>query len=310
VCKHQSHAAGALGATLLDPARIAASLANADGAALQTFAGQLLDGRDGSGMSLLTPASKMRAMLEPMLASKRPVLRAMAVFAYGFHRDEAGLAVCRKALAEKDPWIRRAAVLGLGQAPMTLEEREELLGPSLRDPDDVVVRAAAIALLTPELRRTAGLQYEFRRFSYVKALQIYGSISWSSDGRAPAVIARRPTFLTDLRKLSARGGAPDKNGKDMAPILALLLAQYGDFAAFHAYARTALKSNTLLPPTVAGIALSRDPQYLPPLEAWFGKSRDNSAPRALLKSIRGTEGDAARKLRREANRRLRQQANF
>jgi hypothetical protein len=89
-------------------------------------------------------------------------------------------------------------------------------------------------------------------------------------------------------------------------VLALLLAQYGDFEAFHAYARKAIDAKQTSSELVAGISLSRDPRYLPALRSWLDRPGQRSGVQYVLKALRGMEGDAARELRREANHRLRQ----
>jgi hypothetical protein len=266
----------------------------------------MLDDPGDSAISLLGDSPTADALLGPMLASKRPVLRAMAVFAHGARGGQDGVAVCRKAVGDAEPWIRRAAVVGLARGLGRMEEREALLGPFLRDESREVVRVAVIALLTPELRNEAGARYELRKFRYGGRVDVYASTRSFSAQRPPSVLPRRPSFLAAARKLFDSGPAAEDDAVSLEPVLALLLAQYGDFEPFHAYARKVSDARQISSELVAGISLSRDPRYLPAVRSWIEKSKDISNVQCVLKALRGMEGEAARGLRREANRRLRQ----
>jgi hypothetical protein len=170
------------------------------------------------------------------------------------------------------------------------------------------VRVASLALLTTELRAQVGARYENQRFRYGDRVNLYTSVRSSSEQRPPSVLPRRPAFLADARKLLAAGPAAKGEEAGLEPVLALLLAQYGDFEPFHGYARKAIRAREISAELVAGISLSRDPRYLPAVRSWIEKAKDNSNVRYVLKALRGMEGEAARELRREANRRLRQLA--
>ncbi len=91
---------------------------------------------------------------------------------------------------------------------------------------------------------------------------------------------------------------------------ALLLAQYGQFEGLDRLAarRAELESEqgfgvaTVL---VTGVALSRDPKYVPVLRQMAAERKDIELLREILKGLRGMEGPEARQLRLEINKRMR-----
>ena len=161
-----------------------------------------------------------------------------------------------------------------------------------------------MGLLLPEVREAAGLGSGLERFR-VGSMQVYVSTRYGSNERPLMVLPDKPPFLPLVRSLLAALEAGGKGEETLSPVLALLLAQYGDTSGLDLIAGRGMGRATLSNTMIAGIALSKDPKYLPILHARLAKETRSWDLRGLLKAVRGMRGSEARAFRREANRRIR-----
>jgi hypothetical protein len=176
----------------------------------------------------------------------------------------------------------------------------------LSDPDKNVFDKTALALLEPETRTAAGLDFSFDNFEFDK-IHAWSTISRNvSDQRPVAALDTKPAFLEQVRKRLASASDNDVS------LPALLLAQYGDFTGLDRMFQSAPTEkqshgydeleNVL--PTI--ISLSRDAKYLPQIKKMAAAAKDDSDYRKILQAIKGMPGSEARELRLEINKRIRQ----
>ena len=178
------------------------------------------------------------------------------------------------------------------------------LGPLVADSDWRVSTTAAVALLEPQVRWAAGMEGSLKYFRYGEATGGRDDTPLQSYERPLLPLADTPAFLpTANSRLAAAGD-------EALAALALLLAQYGQFEGLDRLAarRAELESEqgfgvaTVL---VTGVALSRDPKYVPVLRQMAAERKDIESLREILKGLRGMEGPEARQLRLEINKRMR-----
>jgi len=283
--------------------RILASLTKGDRGDLQRMASQLLGRASSSLVSLRVPSERNTTLLKALLKSKKPALRAMAIFALGHRYDDESVARVEQALKDKNPWIRRAALQGIARRITERDQLEKRLGPFLSDPDGGVAAIAAIGLLLPEVCGPTRLRSEIARFASEK-IHVWGSGYTSTSRDRPLVaLPSKPSFLERARKLLAR---TKENDPVLISALALLLAQYGDPSGLDRLAQLRAGAERISPDLLVGIGLSKDPKYIPLLRNMLPKAASQWRVRELLKAVRGMQGAEAREFRREVNKRLRE----
>jgi HEAT repeat protein len=227
-------AAPEVGAFLLEPARFKAAVEPAAGVELPQ---RLLGGSDyyseeRRGWSLLAPDERTGAVVLALLGSTNAAWRAAAVYALAQGESEKHDSVFQRALEDPNPFVRAAAVQGLAG---TLKDRSQLearLGPLLGDTNSTLAQMAAVALLDPELRESAGLQTWLKYFVFDKARLSTRSTFYSEprDDRPLIVREGSPAFLDQARS-RLKSPTPGEIG-----VFALLLAQYGQFDGLEALA--------------------------------------------------------------------------
>jgi hypothetical protein len=163
---------------------------------------------------------------------------------------------------------------------------------------------AALALLEPEIRQTAGLQwqYDYFRFEDVQTGRTEGYSL--NDARPLTPLETKPAYLE-----SARKWLKSTNAEAVTPF-ALLLAQHGDQAGLERLIEirgdlSEDKSQVLPDPLLTAIALAQDPKYIPLLRGLMDATRNAYELQKLLRAIKGLNGSEARQLRVDLNKRMR-----
>lgn len=284
------------------PERILATLRAADKDVARSIISPLIGSGRESDLSLLTPSEQNAALLKALLNAKEPALRCLGIYARGARGDQDSAAAGR-ALKEKDPWIRRAALQGVVRAAAGREQSEARIARFLSDPHDDVVEVAVLGLLSPEVRQAAGLASQLAQFKHGR-IEVWASGSNGSEGRPLMALSRKPEFLPQIRRLLAKRSGDD----DMVPALILVLAQFGDFSGLDVLAERSAAQGSLPDAMAAGIALSNDPKYLPLLYSRLRSQASTWQVNELLGAVRSMRGTEARDFRRAANRRLRELA--
>jgi len=305
------HAPAPLRTLLLEPALLDAAMETAKDTELALIAYALLREPDDSPVSLYATNEENARTLERLRKAGHPLARAMALYVKATQREVVGTALFNEALADEEPWVRYWAVAGIVARIKDLSERGHTLASLLSDTDTTVASAAAIGLLSSDLRNAAGYRYSFRMFRY-RELDVYiysrtfDEYDYSSRAsRSLRPLDGRPDFLDDVRKrledlLEAEGAG------GVGPF-AVLLAQYGDYTGMDLLLERWQRTQDTAAQgfLLVGLALARDERFLPPLKAKVASTDGSYELRELLNWLRGVRGEEARKLRREINRRLR-----
>jgi HEAT repeat protein/thioredoxin-related protein len=284
------------------PARFRAAVDPATTEELEIGLPVLLVGQD-KPWSLLSAQPWAMAVAKALLTATNAGWRAAAVYALGRRDEEKDVAVFDQALTDANPWVRVAALTGLARLIKDRAALELRLGPLLADGDETVSLRAMLALLEPEVRSAAGIDFGLYYFVFKNVQAGYSSLPLSQEERPLVPLDRKPAFLDPLRR--RLGKATDE---DLA-LIALLLAQYGDFSGVDRLTQTAPASGPdayeIMNVTLAGIALSRDAKYIPYLRKLTQQVKDEWGYRRILKALRGFRGAEARALRLEINKRMR-----
>ncbi len=287
---------------LLDPDLVLASLAGADEKTTESLMSYLLSSRRESYLSLLQRTEGADKLLAALLAAQKPLLHYLGIYALGMRGGEKSLATIEGLVNDKDPWIRRFAIQGIAIQLADPAELEKRLAPSLNDPEEAVLEVAVLGLLLPEVRAAASLDSDLRKFKFQK-IQVY-EYSWHRPDERPLVaLPDKPPFLGRVHQLME---SRKKEDDSLLSALVLLLAQYGDFSGIDLLASRGLSRLALSDAMAVGIALSKDPKYLPLLYSRLPKETEEWKLRGLLKAVRGMGGEEAREFRRAVNQRVRE----
>jgi HEAT repeat protein/thioredoxin-like negative regulator of GroEL len=300
---HAGKAAPGLRDFFDEPARFRAAVESASTEELQTGLPQLISSGQKQ-FTLLAGTPRVDAVVTALFDSTNAAWRAAAVFAAGSREDAKWQPQLERAVKDTNAWVRAVAIPGLARTAKDRATLEQRVGPLLADPDKYVAARAAEALLEPETREAAGLEYNFEYFQYGD-IHTYSSFGSRTGGQRPlAVIEGNPPFLDHARR-RVTAGTPEE-----AAAPALLLAQYGDFSGLDrllpAVSAEGNKHSDLGNVVLAGISLSRDAKYLPVLKQMTAIVKENYEFTRLLQALKGMSGPEARELRLEINKRLRQ----
>jgi len=292
---------------LLEPARFKAAIEPASGEDLPMMLQRLLldsSSRNQRTWSLLAPGERARGIVKALLDSTNAAWRAAGVYALGHREAEANRNVFEKALQDSNPWVRRAGVQGLARAVTDRPVLENLIGPFVGDTNSHVAEAAALALLEPELRAAAGLQW-YLSFFQIEEVRTSSSYSFSiNEDRPLAALDNKPAYLEQARRRLS------STNESETVTFALLLAQHGEFDGLdrllaQSPAREDDSRGSAPDALLAGIALSRDAKYLPFLRRVMEKTQQDYELRKILRALKGMTGPDARQLRVEVNKRMR-----
>jgi HEAT repeat protein/thiol-disulfide isomerase/thioredoxin len=288
---------------LLEPIRFRAAVDAASPEELVVSLPLLLNAQS-KGFSLLAGTSAGDAVVTALLDATNAAWRAAAIFSIGLKEAAEAAPHFEQTLKDSNGWVRRAAVLGIGRHVKDRSSLERNLEPLLADADKKVARSAAIALLEPETRAAAGLDYDAAYFEFEKIRAWTGGYSPGRDQRPLATLPGKPAFLDLARRQS------QENNQEDAIFPALLLAQYGDFTGLDrvliSFAGGAQKQGDFDAAILAMVTLSRDPKYLPHLKTIVAAAKEEQEFRRVLQAIKGMVGPEARELRLQINKRMRQ----
>lgn len=300
---YASKSASSLGEFLFEPAHFLAAVEPASPEELEASLPQLLSSGQKQ-LSLVSGSPRVEAVVMALLEATNAAWRAAAVFVVGAREDDKGLAHLQRAVQDTNGWVRAAAIPGLVRTAKDRASLEQRLGPLLTDTDKQVVERAALGLLEPETRAAAGLDYSFEFFQFEKIRAWPDFRPRTSEQRPLATLQGKPAFLEQARQRASESTPED------AAVPALLLAQYDDFTGLDrllpAVAGNNPQTSELGNVLLAGIALSRDPKYLPYLKQMTAAAKEDHEFRRLLQTLSGMSGADARELRLEINKRLRQ----
>jgi HEAT repeat protein/thioredoxin-like negative regulator of GroEL len=288
---------------VFDPRRFRAAVEPASLEELQASLPQLLSSGQQQ-VSLVAGTWRMEPVVTALLDATNAAWRAAAVYAVGSWADADGLSQLERALKDTNGWVRAAAIPGLARTAKDRATLEQRVGPLMADPDKHVAAKAAVALLEPETRNAAGLDYSFEYFQFENIHAFPDFRVQVGEQRPLTPLAGKPAFLEQARQQVFQGTAEE------AAVPALLLAQYGDFSGLDHLLSDASadtqKQDELGTVLLTGVALSRDPKYMPALKRMTAAAKANYELLRLLQALKGMSGADARELRLEINRRMRQ----
>jgi len=254
--------------------------------------------------SVLGGAEQTRPLVMALLESTNAAWRAAAVYAMGRWGAFAEATAIEKAMQDTNGWVRGAAVQALARALKPRPALEARLGPLLADEHPYPRRVAALALLEPEIRQAAGLQWQFDYFRY-EDVQSGRTEGYSlNDSRPLTPLDTKPAYLE-----SARKWLKSTNAEAVAPF-ALLLAQHGEPAGLERLIEirgelSEDKAQVLPEALLTAIALAQDPKHLPLLRSFMDATRNTYELQKVLRAIKGLTGPEARQLRVDLNKRMR-----
>ncbi|HEU0009116.1 MAG TPA: hypothetical protein VFT34_04785, partial [Verrucomicrobiae bacterium] len=303
-------ASAPVAAFLREPARFRASVERATGEELKGMLQQLLGGgayvygAQRQVWSLFGAVEQTRPQVLALLESTNAAWRAAALYAMGRWGAFADAAAIEKAMQDTNGWVRGAAAQAIARSLKDRPALEARLGPLLADEHAYPRRVAALALLEPEIRQTAGLQWQYDYFRYDEA-QTGRSEGYNlNDTRPLTPLDTKPAYLE-----SARKWLKSTNAEAVTPF-ALLLAQHGERAGLERLIEirgelSEERSQVLPDSLLTAIALAQDPKYIPLLRGLMDATRNAYELQKLLRAIKGLTGPEARELRVELNKRMR-----
>jgi HEAT repeat protein/thioredoxin-related protein len=294
---------------LMEPARFKSAVEPANGPALLEtlglLAGTEYEYGERRNWSLWTETDRTKAVALTLVESTNAAWRAAAVFSLGLRADAAeNRVVFEKAIGDSNPWVRGSAVKALARNTKDRPALEQHLAPLLTDTNLEVATAAAVALLEPEIRQSAGLQWELSYFAFETVRGGRSQSYAQNDDRPLTTLESKPPFLQAVR------GRLKEAPLESSPAFALLLAQYGEFEGVdRLVAQLATldsnKDRIATDALMTGIALSRDAKYLPALKQMASVRHEEWDLRKILSALKGMTGPDARQLRLEINKKLR-----
>src|SRR5206468_8529804 len=131
--------------------------------------------------------------------STNAALRAAAVYVVARRDADKSIPVFEKALKDSSPWVRWAGVQGLARTSTNRTALEERVGPLLASTNLHVAYVAAMALLEPELRSLAGLQYQLDFFRFEDFQTGASQGAPVNEDRPLATLESKPAYLEGAR---------------------------------------------------------------------------------------------------------------
>jgi HEAT repeat protein len=246
--------------------------------------------------------TRPRMLPEPALAalapSTNPTWRAFSIYGQAQNQPGTNLAVFIEALASTNDWVRIAGVQALALHSSGRDQLETWLGPLLLHSNREVAMIAAVGLLEPEVRQSAGLQARLLRFNFPGVADEAIELSTSNTEGPLAPLKQQPAFL-DAIQANLRTPATEDTC-----LQALLLAQYGRREGIDhciAQATAGLGLDAIL----TAIALTPEARYLGFVRDRADQTHDPLELLRLLRTVNRMTGTEVRQLRLEINRRLR-----
>lgn len=241
-------------------------------------------------------------VLGALVQSTNPLWRAFSIHSQALYPQGTNLAVFIDALRDPDVSVRLAGVQGLGLGSLGRDQLETLLAPMLVHSNRDLAMTAAVALLEPEVRRSAELQEHLRMFRFPGITHDTYRMTQPATDLPMIPLDRRPAFL-DAVVAQLRIPVDEET-----VINAVLLAQYGrrdgiDHCLAHPV--EGHEENSEFDPLLTGIALLRDPRDVEQVRKWAKRTRNVPDLQKFLRAVKGLSGAEVRQLRLELNRRLR-----
>ncbi len=206
-----------------------------------------------------------------LCASAVPRARALGVFLAGASASVDLRAEVLKGLRSDNEWIIRAAIQSASRWSATPAERETRFAPFLSDSRQEVARAACIALLDPALHYCSDVDDFNERFAFEDVWAWVGGYSTlSSDDEGNYVakpVADKPAFLPEAHaQLASHAAAGHAR---VLPVLAMLLAQYGDMSGLEQQLELWERGSRESVPDLLlyALAATGDARYLAPFKA-------------------------------------------
>ena len=295
---------------LRDPVRFRTTVERAKDEDLKGMLQQLLGsgttvyGTQRKTWSLLGEPGQTRGLTLALLESTNAAWRGAALYAMGRWPGGADTNVLEKALQDTNGWVRGAAAQAFARMLKERAALEAKLGTLLADEHGYPRRVAALALLEPDVRQTAGLQWQLDFFRY-EEMQTGRSEGYSvNEARPLAPLETKPAYLE-----SARQWLKATNAEVITPF-ALLLAQHGELDGVDRLVEirgelSEEKLQVLPDPLLTAIALTRNPKYIPLLRSLMEATSNDYELRKVLRALKGMTSPEARQLRVEVNKRMR-----
>jgi len=258
-------------------------------------------------ISLLRPQDVAMETADAFTAVEDPFIKSMGIWAAG-HQPAIRTERLAKFLADPNPWVRRSAVVSLIRKIESPAERGKLLVPLLDDPSEDVLECVLIGLLSSRLRKESSLmrqlsEFRFENYDVFVYEYQYGDVAEST--RPFSFPDESPVWLDQVRRRFDQQAS--LGNLRLADLMALVLAQYGDFAAFSSnLARSdQRKGSQLNSIQILTIAVSRSTEYLGVLNRYVQSAGKSSELGVVLQTVRHMKGRKVRQLRKRINRRLR-----
>ena len=260
-----------------------------------------------SVISLMQPAKNIAETVEAFMAADDPLLKSMGIWAAG-HFPATRPQRLTNFLRDPDPWVRRSAVVSVIRQTAKTADREMLLAPLLDDPSEEVLNCVLIGLLSSRLLRDDSIDEELSKFKYETYSAYVYEYRYGGEGESTRPFDfpnEQPEWLKHLRRRFDQR-ASFQNDR-LADLMALVLAQYGDFSAFSSLVdQWVHRDPTQLNPIhFLTIEISRNTDYLPVVDRYVQNAREPSDLDKILQTVRHMKGQEVRQLRKRINRLLR-----
>ncbi len=279
--------------------------AEKDKLALLTHA--LLAPAGSRAASLLSLTDKASQLSLSLMNSSDPLLKSIGTDANS-ERETVPTEQFTQLLKNKNPWVRRTAVMALIRRVDDPKKREIIIGPMLNDEMPEVVKATIMGLLAQDIRQNAIFHNILPRYKYEDIEINSDSDGYLEETERPLLITdRKPAFLDQAWKLFESGGR-SKEKDHIKPLLLVLMAQYGEFRALDTVLRNWEPDSfgQLENEIFIATELSRDVKYIPWLKKYADQKSDMYKLRKILGVIRQMRGKEARSFRIYLNKRLRE----
>lgn len=297
------HARPQIAEALTHPERITQALESATDGQAAKLLSQIIGDYNSPAIIAHMNDPQAEALVTRLASSNQPLPRAVGIFFAALRPGLLPPEAIKPALDDESPWVRRAAIQAYLASKPDPADVETTVGPMIADPNPHVGAAAASGILTDPLRIAAELPPPTAQFIYA-ATTIRRSWNGRQQTRPPQVIDRQPDFLPELKALSTKD-IEDELGAD---VIALTLAQYGDFSGLDKRLEVWQAGNRQEVPGILLVALllTKDDRYIDPLRQKLLQEESEYRIRELLNWLRGVRGTEARALRREINLKLRE----
>ncbi|MCP4346952.1 MAG: thioredoxin fold domain-containing protein [Desulfobacterales bacterium] len=271
---------------------------------LALFIYALLSPSGSRAASLMSRTDKAAQLSLSLMNASDPLLKSIGTNANS-ERETVATGQFTQLLKNKNPWVRRSALMALIKRVDDPEKLEIIIGPMLSDEMPEVAKAAIIGLLAQDIRQSANFHDILPRYKYEDIEISSDSDMYLEETERPLlIIGRKPAFLEQAWKLF-ESNDQSKEKELIAPLTLVLMAQYGEFRALDTALRDWEPDSLEESEIFTAIELSRDVKYIPWLKKYADQETDMYKLRKILGVIRQMSGKEARSFRIYLNKRLR-----